>query len=256
MPGTCSCAVVRCVLCALPGFAAPGGRCCFAPVTVPWLRPAACLCGVRHGASLVRGASSGPVALGAPVSFLDSLVPFPIPGACAPGFTGRLRGARGGWPRTGIFVPASGPCRGWALCSLRVVSVRGPAIRLSLARPSSVALGLRALRWFACADPVTDASGFPYRSSFDGGLCQCSRAVSCGRRHSPFRVGGRHAQVRCVCAYACPSWLGKTGRPPGPLLVRLTFFYGQSWCALCLFAPPPGWGCPGCCCCWVLRFDV
>ena len=33
--GTFPCAVVRCVLCALPGFAAPGGRCCLAPVRVP-----------------------------------------------------------------------------------------------------------------------------------------------------------------------------------------------------------------------------
>ena len=39
-------AVVRCVLWALSGFAAPGGRCCLAPVRVPWLWPAACLSGV------------------------------------------------------------------------------------------------------------------------------------------------------------------------------------------------------------------
>ena len=35
LPGTCSCAVVRCVFCELPGFAAPGGCCCLAPVLVP-----------------------------------------------------------------------------------------------------------------------------------------------------------------------------------------------------------------------------
>ena len=34
---------------------------------------------------------------------------FPHP---APGFTGWLRGARGGRPRTGLIVPAAGPCRG------------------------------------------------------------------------------------------------------------------------------------------------
>ena len=60
----------------------------------------------------VRRASSGPVALGAPVGFPDAVVPFPTPGACAPGFTGRLRGARGGRPRTGLIVPAAGPRRG------------------------------------------------------------------------------------------------------------------------------------------------
>ena len=61
---------------------------------------------------VVRRASSGPVALGAPVGFPDAVVPFPTPGACAPGFTGRLRGARGGRPRTGLIVPAAGPRRG------------------------------------------------------------------------------------------------------------------------------------------------
>ena len=109
--GTFSCAAVRCVLCALPGFAAPGGRSGLAPVLVPWLWPAACLSGVPRGPALLRRASSGPVALGAPVGFPDAVVPFPIPVACAPGFTGRLRGARGGRPRTGLIVPAAGPRR-------------------------------------------------------------------------------------------------------------------------------------------------
>ena len=49
------CAVVRCVLCTPPGFAAPSGRCCLAPVGVPWLWPAACLsdvpCGPAWGAA-------------------------------------------------------------------------------------------------------------------------------------------------------------------------------------------------------------
>ena len=61
---------------------------------------------------VVRRASSGPVALGAPVGFPDAVVPFPTPGACAPGFTGWLRGAHAGRPRTGLIVPAAGPRRG------------------------------------------------------------------------------------------------------------------------------------------------
>ena len=112
LPGTCSCAVVRCVLCALPGFAAPGGRCRLAPVRVPWFWPATCLSGVPCGPALVRRASSGPVTLGATVGFPDDVVPFPIPGACDPGFAGRLRGAHGGRPGTGLFVPAACPCQG------------------------------------------------------------------------------------------------------------------------------------------------
>ena len=55
-----------------------------------------------------------------------------------------------------------------ALGSLRVVPVRGPAMGLSLAGPFGIRLGLRALRWFACVDTVTDASGFLYRPSFEG----------------------------------------------------------------------------------------
>ena len=81
MPGTCSCAVVPCVLCALPGFAAPGGRCCLAPARVPWLWPEACLSDMPRAPALVRRASSGLVALGAPVSFSDAVVRCPFPGA-------------------------------------------------------------------------------------------------------------------------------------------------------------------------------
>ena len=46
---SCTCDVGCCVLCALSGFAAPGGRCCLAHVRVPWLWPAACLSGVPRG---------------------------------------------------------------------------------------------------------------------------------------------------------------------------------------------------------------
>ena len=112
LPGTCSCAVVRCLLCALPGFAAPGGRCCLARALVPWLWPAPCLSGVPRGPALVRRASSDPVALSTPVGFPDAVVPFRTLGACASGFTWWLRGAHGGWPRTGLIVPAAGPRRG------------------------------------------------------------------------------------------------------------------------------------------------
>ena len=72
-------------------------------------------------------------------------------------------------------------------------------------------------------DPLTDAFGFPYRLSFEERLGQCTGAVSCGIRHLPLGVGGRHAWVPCVCACARPSWPGRAGRPPGRNLVRLTF---------------------------------
>ena len=47
--GTCSRAVIRCLLCAPSGFAAPGSRCCLAPVCVPWLWPAASLFELPRG---------------------------------------------------------------------------------------------------------------------------------------------------------------------------------------------------------------
>ena len=73
--------------------------------------------------SVVRRASSGLVALNAPVGFPVAVVPFPSPGACAHGFTGRLRGARGGRPRTGLSMPAAGPRRvGGAGLALRRTS--------------------------------------------------------------------------------------------------------------------------------------
>ena len=135
-----------------------------------------------------------------------------------------------------------------ALGALRVGPVRGPAMGLSLAGPSGFGLGLRGLRWLACVDPVTDASGFPYRPSFDGGLGRCTGAVSCGRRHRPFRVGGRHARVPRVCACACPARPGRAGRPRGRVLVRLTF---PSAVLGSLFAcsAPSGLGLP---CLWLL----
>ena len=148
LPGTCSRAVVRCVLCSLPGFAAPGGRCCLAPIPVPWLWPAACLSGVPGGPALVRRASSGPVALGAPVGFPDAMVPFPSPGACAPGFTGWLRGARGGRPRAGLILPAAGPRWGRGA---------GLAPRCTRSGPRDGVVRGRSLRrwsWAACAAVV------------------------------------------------------------------------------------------------------
>ena len=136
---------------------------------------------------------------------------FPHPGGCRP----RL-----------YWVAARGTCRSAenrALCACRWPLPRQGRWAGSASYP------FRALRWgcpwrvppasvfgcvrcgaLACADPVTDASGFPYRPSFDGGLGRCTGAVSCGRRHLPFRVGGRHARVPRMRACACS--LGPVGR--------------------------------------------
>ena len=88
--GTCPRAVVRCLLCALSGFAAPGGRCCLTPLRVPWLWPAACLSGVPRGPAWC--AAPRPVRW---LSVLRSVIPTP-------------------WflSQPGLILHAAGPCRG------------------------------------------------------------------------------------------------------------------------------------------------
>ena len=146
-------AMVVCVWCALSGFAASGGRCCLAPGPVPWLWPAACLSGVPLGPALVRRASPGAVALSALVGFPVAVVPSPTPGAHAPGFTGRLRGARDAGREPCSWCLPLAPAEAGALGSLQVVPVRGPAMGMSLAGASGLGLGLRALRWFGVCRP-------------------------------------------------------------------------------------------------------
>ena len=158
----------------------------------------------------------------------------PPQGLAPPALLGGCAGhAEAGREPGSLCLPLA-PAEAGTLGSLRVVPVRGPAMGLALAGPSGVGLGLRALRWLACVDPVTDASGFPYRPSFNGGLGRCTGAVSCGRRHLPLRVRGRHARVPCVCACARPSWPGRAGQPPGLVFVRLTFSFGRYVFLLCL----------------------
>ena len=179
--GTCSRAVVRCVLCALSGFAAPGGRSCLAPARVPWLWPAACLSGLPRGS--VWCAAPRPVRS---LSVLRSAFPTlwclsPPRGLAPPALLGGCAGhAEAGRVPGSLCLPLA-PAEAVALGSLRVVPVRGPAMGLSLAGPSGVGLGLRALRRLVCADTVTDASGFPCRLSLDGGLGRCTGAVSRAR---------------------------------------------------------------------------
>ena len=237
-----------------------GGWCCLAPVLVPWF--VACCArspGLRYPADAVAWHLSVSLGCCRRRAFLACLVaPRGAPRLVRFGrsrCSGRLSGHPGAVPHPrGLAPPALlGGCAGHteaggepgslclplataeagALGSLRVVPVRGPAMRLSLASPSGVGLGLRALQWLACVDPVTHASGFPYRPSFDGGLGLCIGAVSCGRRHLPLRVRGRHARVPCVFACACPSWPDWAGRPPGRVLVRLTISFGRVIFLLC-----------------------
>ena len=224
------------------GFAATGGGCCLATVRVPWLWPAACLSGVPRGPMWcaaprpVRSLSVLRSAILTPLCLSPSRGPLP------PDLLGRCAGHAEAGRELGSLCRPLAPAEAGALGLLRVVPVRGPAMGLSLAGPYGVGLRLLALRCLACVDPVTDASGFPYRPSFDGGLGRCTGAVLCGRRHLPLRVGGCQARVPCVCACAC--FLGRVRRAGLP---------GAFWCAspfplaalsFCFARPPPGWGCP------------
>ena len=201
--GTLSSAAVRCVLCALPEF--PGTRW---PL---WL--GICPCAVVVAGSVPLCRASWP-RVGAPLLVRSGR------SWCS----GRLSRRRGAFPQPGgcrsrlYWVAARGT---WRPAENRAHSAcRWPLRRQGRwARSASYPFG--APRWgcpwrvppasvlgcvrcggLACVDPVTDASGFPYRLSFDGGLDWCTGAVSCGRGHGPFRVGGRHARAPrvCVCA--------------------------------------------------------
>ena len=91
------------------------------------------------------------------------------------------------------------------------------------------------------ASPRRSASTY-LPPSVDGGLGRCIRAVSCGRRHPPSRVGGRDARVPCVFACARSLWPSWASRPPGRILVRLTF--PLAVLSFVFAQPPSGWGCP------------
>ena len=217
--GTVSRAVVACVWCALSGSGAPGSRCCLARGPVPCLWPAVCLSGVPPGPILVCRALSGLVALGAPVGFPVAVVPSPTPGALAPGFTGRLRGARGGLPGTGLTVPAAGPCRG-----------RGaglPQRRTSSGPRDGVVPGGSLRLWAVCAAvvwrvwtqsltrPVSrgvhrltgDSAGAPGLFRVD------ADTSSLGSEDATPGSGAR------LCVRALLSWFGRAGLP------------GALWCA-------------------------
>ena len=163
--------------------------CCLAPVRVPWFvaccarspglwHPAAvaawhlalCLgCGRRRASLACLAAPRGaPRLVRSGRSRCSSLLSrrlgaFPQPNGLVPPalLDGCAGHAEAGREPGSLCLPLATAEAG-ALGSLRVVRVRGPAIRLSLAGPSDVGLGLRALRWLACVDPL-DRVCTPYK---------------------------------------------------------------------------------------------
>ena len=249
--------------------------CCLAPVRVPWFfaccarspglwHPAAvaawhlsvcpgcgrrraslaCLVAPRGAPRLVRSGRSQ-----APVAFPDAVVPFPTPGACAPGFTGRLRGARGGRPRTGLIVPAAGPRRGRGAGLSALYPFGAPRWGCPWRVPPASVLGcVRCGGWRVWTRSLTrpvsrtvrlstgDSAGAPGLFRVDADTSPCG---------SEDATPGSRACLRVL------ALLGRVGRAGLP---------GAFWCAspfllaalsFCSAWPPPGWGCPSlfrCCC--------
>ena len=120
---------------------------CLAPGLVPWLWPAGSLSGVPRGPTLMRRASSGPVALSEPVGSPVAVVTSPTRGSLPWIY---WAAAQGTWrrPRTGLMVPAAGPRRGWGAGLAPRCTCSGP-------RDGVVPGGsLRRGSWAACAAVV------------------------------------------------------------------------------------------------------
>ena len=114
-----------------------------------------------------------------------------------------------------------------------------------MAGPSGVGLGLRALRCFACEDPVTDASGFlSARLSMGdsagapGLFCVDAVIASFGSEDA---TPGSRACVRVR------AFLAGSGGPAFRARFGAPHLFQWPFLLLSLSArPPPGWGCPAC----------
>ena len=120
---------------------------------MPCLWPVACLSDVPSGPALVRRASFRRVALRAPVGFPFAVVPSNTGRFAPPDTLGGCTGlVQAGQKPSSWCLPLDSAAAG-ALGSLCIVPIRCPAVVLSLAGPSGVSLGLRALRWFGVFGP-------------------------------------------------------------------------------------------------------
>ena len=217
--------------------------CCLAPIAVMCFVACCARCpGLRHPVAVVAWHLSVCLGCGRRRASLACLVaPHGAPRLVRSGrsrCSGRRSRRRGAFPQPGglrprlYWVAARGtrrPAEAGALGSLRVVPVRGPAMGLSLAGPSGVGLGLRALRCFACVDPVTDVSGFPYRSSFDGGFFVWTS--------SPPFVGRRTPRPGIVHVCVCSSVLAGSGGPACRARFGAPHLFLWPLCPSALFGP-------------------
>ena len=186
---------------------------------------------------VLRRTSSGLVALGALVGFPDAVVPFPSPRALAPGFTGRSRRARGGQPRTGLILPASGPCqgRGAGLAPRRPWWVP-PALvlgclRCGVGRVWTQSLTRRASRTVRCS--TRDSAGAPGLFRVDADTSPCGSGDATPGSRVCVRVlvlPGRDGQAGLTGAFWCPSPFLWPYRPPALLGALRALVAPSCWC--------------------------
>ena len=199
------------------------------------------------------------------LSVRQSALPSPwfpsLPGARASGFTGRLLGARGGRPETGLMVPAAGPHRGGGagLTPHRTRSEPGNGVfpggslqRRSPAACAAVVLRVSAQSLTRPVSRTIDLSGED--SAGAQGLFRVHAATSpCGSEGTT--PGSAHVCVcGCVLALLCvaaglalvlpdgswravgPGRVGQAGlrgafRCASPFLLPFSFSFGPLWAA-------------------------
>ena len=192
---------------------------------------------------VVRRASSGPVALGAPVGFPDALVPFPSPGAFALGFTGWLRGARGGRPRTGLIVPVAGPRRGRGagLAPRRARSGTRDGVVPDGSPPASVFGSVRCGGWRVWTRSLTRLVSRTVRLS-TGDSAAAPGLFLVDADTSP--CGSEDATPESPVCVRVLAYLGRVGRAGIPAAFWCASPFPLAALSFCFAWPPPDWGCP------------
>ena len=103
--------------------------------------------------------------------------------------------------------------------------------------PQASVLGCVRCGGFACVNPVTDASGFPYRLSCDRGPRPVHRGCFVWTPTPPL-LGRRTPRLGPARVCVCVPCLARSGGPASRARFGAPHLsFGRSWFALCLFGP-------------------